>query len=130
MDYTNSRYRFYALKNKRYHRFTKSADGKTLEEVPLLPDEDEVPAHGSYGGLLFDLRWRSKRESILRRDGYSCVVCHGKEHLQVHHRQYRFVVRNNRFLDPWEYEDRLLITLCESCNKKGHSQFKVPTINV
>ena len=48
-----------------------------------------MPAHGSYGGLLFDPRWRSKRAIILDRDFHCCVVCHSAINLQVHHRQYR-----------------------------------------
>jgi hypothetical protein len=27
---------------------------------------------------------------------------------------------------PWEYPDRLLVTLCESCHQKGHKVFNVP----
>lgn len=129
-DYTNSRYRYFAFKNNNYRRFTRDSDGKSLRKSILIPAINNIPAHGTYGSLLFDPRWRAKREIILKRDLYSCVVCQGKDHLQVHHRQYQFVVRNNQFLDPWDYEERLLITLCESCHKKGHNKYKVPTINI
>lgn len=83
-------------------------------------------AHGSYRGANFDLRWLEKRKKILKRDNYECQVCKSKENLQVHHRQYLFSRRKQRMHYPWEYPDRLLITLCESCHQKGHKLFKVP----
>ena len=90
----------------------------------------ETPTHGSYGSLLFDARWRSKREEILMRDAHACVICSGEENLQVHHRQYQFVLKENAFRKPWDYADHLLITLCEACHKRGHNKYKVPTIKI
>lgn len=89
-----------------------------------------VQSHGSYGHLLFDERWRSKRASILKRDNFKCVVCAESNELQVHHRQYHFSKMENQFKVPWDYDDRLLITLCKGCHNKGHSKFKVPTISI
>ncbi|MEN0052374.1 MAG: hypothetical protein AAGC65_01830 [Mucilaginibacter sp.] len=94
----------------------------------VLPEE--VPAHGTYGVLLFDPRWKAKRAEIVSRDGNACVICRGEDELQVHHRQYHFILVAGAFKMPWDYEDHLLITLCRSCHQRGHSKFKVPTLNL
>ncbi len=80
-----------------------------------------------YGEKLFDPRWISKRKAILRRDGNSCVICRKSNvKLQVHHKQYHFIKRLQKHVDPWDYDDRYLITLCESCHNRGHSKYQVP----
>lgn len=84
-------------------------------------------SHGSYGATLFDPRWREKRQRILQRDNNRCVICNAIENLHVHHRQYHFSKSLNRFKNPWEYSDSLLITLCESCHGRGHNKYTVPT---
>ena len=78
----------------------------------------------------FDPEWKAKREEILQRDSNSCVICKRNNELQVHHRQYHFIIRENQFKPPWDYHESLLITLCESCHKRGHNKYKVPTINI
>jgi hypothetical protein len=90
----------------------------------------ETPAHGTYGGLLFDPRWKQKRTEILARDGGRCVICTETGDLQVHHRQYHFIKELQCFKVPWDYEDKLLITLCKSCHNRGHSKYKVPTLTI
>lgn len=128
-DPTKSKYRYLAfVNNDGYRRYIK-AEGK-LEHGSLTHFDADIPAHGSYGALLFDPRWKTRREQILIRDQKSCLVCRSSNDLQVHHRQYHFIVRENKFRLPWEYSDHLLITLCESCHKRGHSKFTVPTINI
>ncbi len=128
-DPTKSRYRHLQFKsNIIYRRFVKS--DTELKKSNLEYTEAEIPAHGTYGALLFRQEWKIKREEILKRDLNSCVICSESNSLQVHHRQYHFIVRENKFKLPWEYSDNLLITLCESCHKRGHSKFKVPTINI
>lgn len=82
--------------------------------------------HGSYGAKLFDPRWKAKRLSILKRDSNKCVNCSASESLQVHHRQYQFIKAIQSFRDPWDYADRLLVTLCEPCHSKGHGKYEVP----
>lgn len=83
-----------------------------------------------YRILLTDPRWFAKREIILKRDHYNCVIpnCTNRQgkHLQIHHKQYHFNSRENKFVNPWEYDDRLLITVCKWCHKKGHKHFKIP----
>lgn len=83
-------------------------------------------AHGTYGAMLFDKRWREKRAHILKRDNNSCKVCKSPNELQVHHRQYHFIQKLRRFRKPWDYTDNLLITMCKTCHQKGHQLYKVP----
>lgn len=86
--------------------------------------------HGRYGASLLHPLWKGKRHTILKRDGFACANCHSTEDLQVHHRQYHFVVAENRFKDPWDYADHLLVTLCNKCNSTGHQKYTIPIINV
>lgn len=62
--------------------------------------------------------WAKKREVILFRDNYQCRVCGSKTNLQVHHLKYSNGKR------AWEYPNLDLITLCEDCHKKVHSNCK------
>ena len=80
-----------------------------------------------YGEKLFDNRWIAKKKQILLRDNHRCVICGKNEgKLHVHHKQYHFIKRLQIHTDPWDYEDHLLMTLCESCHSRGHYRFKVP----
>ena len=129
LDPTNSRYRYLSLKGTgTYRRFIK--EDKELQQAGLVYQQEETPAHGTYGALLFRPEWKAKREEILERDSRCCIVCKAVNSLQVHHRQYHFIVRQNQFKLPWDYPDHLLITICEPCHKNGHNKFKVPTINI
>lgn len=66
----------------------------------------------SYYQKLLDPRWQKKRLEILSRDDFQCLQCgDGKTTLHVHHGYYE------RGLDPWEYDDDTLHTLCEECHK-------------
>lgn len=80
-----------------------------------------------YGEKLFDPRWIEKRKRILHRDNNQCVIC-GKAgtKLHVHHKQYHFIKRLQKHADPWDYQDSLLTTLCESCHSRGHYRYEVP----
>jgi hypothetical protein len=128
-DPTHSRYRHLSFKNNTtYRRFIQ--EDKKLNKSKFVGAAIDIAAHGTYGAFLFRPEWKAKREEILIRDAYSCIICKGSLKLQVHHRQYHFIVRENKFKLPWEYSGNLLITLCESCHKRGHSKFKVPTINI
>jgi len=102
-------------------------------QLPIKGKEtlnSNFPVHGSYGHLLFDDRWRVKRNIILQRDKNQCIICFDTQELQVHHRQYHFIAAVNQFKPPWEYDDHLLITLCKNCHQRGHSKFKVPTLSI
>lgn len=52
--------------------------------------------------------WNDKREAVLKRDGYKCVICSGTNNLQVHHNTYARVGEE-------ELED--LTTLCKWCHE-------------
>jgi len=109
---------------KIYRRYIDTAT------VPEADNTSPPDKHGSYGALLFDKRWKEKRNVILLRDNNKCVICGLNEDLQVHHRQYQFVNAIKKFKAPWEYADKILITLCISCHQRGHSKFKVPIIYI
>jgi len=80
-----------------------------------------------YGEKLFDPRWIEKKKQILNRDNNKCVICRKTEvKLQVHHKQYHFIKRLQIHVDSWDYNDNLLISLCESCHSRGHYRYKVP----
>lgn len=65
-----------------------------------------------YIELLKDPRWQKKRLEILQRDGWACQGCFDTEStLVVHHKRYLDAV------NPWDYPDDLLITLCETCHE-------------
>lgn len=77
-----------------------------------------------YEFLLQRRAWKAKREIILARDNHRCTMC-GKEEspdtiLHVHHKHYIYG------LDPWEYKDSELTTLCEKCHSKIHLEGDVP----
>lgn len=93
-----------------------------LDEGTFAQDGD------TYKNRLKDPRWRVRREEILKRDGYRCVVCGSTEDPEVHHRQYHYMVGASRYRDPWDYADELLITLCRKCHSNGHEHYKVPVV--
>lgn len=109
--------RFSSLKNRgRMGEISEVEEGKMI--------------HGRYGASLLHPLWKGKRNSILKRDNFACVNCKSTQDLQVHHRQYHFKVTENRFKDPWDYPDPLLVTLCRNCNNAGHQKYSIPIINV
>ena len=77
-----------------------------------------------YEYLLKRRAWKAKREIILARDNHRCTRCGKKESeevsLHVHHKHYIIG------LDPWEYKDSELVTLCEECHKIVHAAEDVP----
>ncbi|HOU31627.1 MAG TPA: HNH endonuclease [Bacteroidales bacterium] len=103
-------------------------EAKTYHGYQKEPDKPSV--HGSYGSALFDPRWKAARERILARDKQRCLNCGSTENLQIHHRQYHFSKSLNDFVRPWEYNQKYLITLCESCHSKGHRLYRVPVKTV
>lgn len=70
----------------------------------------------SYKEKLSDKRWQLKKSKIFERDKYKCQSPNCKSddtvQIQVHHLEY---LGN---LDPWEYPDDMLVTLCKFCHNK------------
>lgn len=65
-----------------------------------------------YSDKLKDPRWQKRRLDILNRDEWVCQRCYSENKtLTVHHLCYM------PHLEPWEYPNKLLITLCVDCNK-------------
>lgn len=65
----------------------------------------------TYSEKLKDPRWQKKRLKILERDHFRCMDCFSDEKtLHVHHLFY------SKGLEPWEYNDQQLLTLCEHCH--------------
>jgi len=117
--------RYESLTSSRYMDCTYGENSFSEADVDL-----NAKGHGTYGALLFDKRWIAKRAEIIARDQNACVICKGNESLQVHHRQYQFIKALKQFKAPWDYENHLMITLCERCHSKGHSKFRVPNVYI
>lgn len=67
---------------------------------------------GTYQEKLSDPRWQKKRLEIFERDNWACQKCSDRSStLAIHHKWYK------RWLEPWEYPDETLITICENCHK-------------
>jgi 5-methylcytosine-specific restriction endonuclease McrA len=63
--------------------------------------------------------WLQRKYDILYRDNFVCSNClrdNYESRLNVHHIGY---LRGRKC---WEYPDYLLVTLCEDCHKKEHSE--------
>lgn len=73
----------------------------------------------SYAEKLKDPRWQKKRLEILSRDDFTCQKCQDKEStLHVHHRYY------DAGVDPWDYEEYALVTLCWDCHEIEQQEYK------
>ncbi len=52
---------------------------------------------------------------ILSRDNFTCKICESKTRtLHVHHVEYL------KGHDPWDYDNKYLVTYCESCHEIEH----------
>lgn len=74
----------------------------------------------SYNYLLKRGEWYKRRLYILQRDNFLCQssTCLDRSgNLEVHHLEYF------RPINPWDYPDDLLITLCSVCHKKENIRF-------
>jgi hypothetical protein len=68
-----------------------------------------------YSDRLKDPRWQRRRLEILSRDKWMCIECGDEDSsLHVHHRYYE------KGADLWEYPDKALVTLCDSCHQQIH----------
>lgn len=105
---------------------------KTIKTIPssystTLPGFNNVRRRSLdiYSDLLHTVEWRNKRESILKRDNYRCVYC-GRRHVHLHvHHKYYSAYPNGVLVDPWNYPDDALITLCAYCHQRVHARKKI-----
>lgn len=73
----------------------------------------------TYQEKLKNPKWQKKRLQILERDNFKCQSCGSdKNTLHVHHRFYK------KGLNPWEYPDISLLTLCEDCHKEEEAKLQ------
>jgi hypothetical protein len=71
----------------------------------------------TYLDKLKNPKWQKKRLEILNRDKFECQSCYDTESmLVVHHRVYE------KGCEPWEYDNKYLVTLCEDCHTKEHEE--------
>lgn len=71
-------------------------------------------------------KWQKRRLEIYQRDNFTCQICGATDkQLHVHHLEY---IHGN---DIWDYDDSLLITLCDNCHNKEHDLFnEVDGLNI
>ena len=69
-----------------------------------------------YKDKLKDSRWLAKRQAILARDSFRCAICGSNNGLNVHHSAYIYG------REPWEYDNKYLVTLCHKCHAKLHGK--------
>jgi len=72
-----------------------------------------------YSKSLKSRKWKTKRKRIIFRDGNKCTNCGSNENLCVHHIYYY-----KEKVQPWDYPDDALITLCEKCHNEWHKYNK------
>ena len=82
---------------------------KLKKEAEKQKKEISKPQLTDYQLKLKDTRWQRKRIKILNRDDCYCVVCGEETNLQVHHIAYNG--------EPWDVDDRFLVTLCKDCHE-------------
>ena len=69
----------------------------------------------TYAEKLKDPRWQKKRLEILNRDEFTCRKCKSKENtLHIHH---LFYYDRECEIEPWDYDNTVLITLCCDCHE-------------
>ena len=69
-----------------------------------------------YSEKLRDPRWQKKRLEIFNRDDWRCMKCgDATSTLHVHH-----TIEYIHGLEPWDYPNETLLTVCWSCHRKEH----------
>lgn len=93
----------------------KGSDTKAKVEKASKKPQNTLTRKEQYYQELKDKRWKDKSLQIMKRDGFKCALCGSKHNLQVHHIEY---IKGKK---AWEHPTSVLITLCEDCHKKVHS---------
>lgn len=92
----------------------------------ILPGFERIQQRkpSSHSHLLNTEEWRNKRLKIIKRDNCRCVYCGNRFHLHVHHKYYS-AYPNGVLVDPWNYPDDALVTLCAYCHQRVHARKKI-----
>lgn len=73
----------------------------------------------TYSEKLHDPRWQKKRLLIFDRDDFTCTQCgNQRKELALHHKVYI------PGIEPWDYPDDILITICKDCHDKEFVRWK------
>lgn len=76
-------------------------------------------ANQDYAEKLKDPRWQRLKSKVLERDNFTCLTCDGTDRtLHVHHGYYEWG------LEPWEYPEWSLWTLCDQCHDFATFEYK------
>ena len=94
--------RKFGIKPKR----KKKVDTNKVERIAKLK---KMP----YKQFLKTSYWKNVRQLVLKRDGFSCVICKYDKYLQIHHNSYK-----NHGDEANHIYD--LMTLCKNCHKEHH----------
>ena len=78
----------------------------------------------AYSKLLGTEEWYIFRKHILDLHNHTCDWCGIKERLQIHHKKYQ-KLPNGKLINPWEYNPKDLMCLCDNCHKRYHNKYKV-----
>lgn len=106
--YEQKRHENYLIKCKNEWNKKREAD----EDKRLLEFNEKkkkwFKLHSEY---LKSIKWKLKRNAVLKRDNYKCQACLTQEATQVHHLTY----------ERWRNEPLFdLISVCSECHKKIH----------
>lgn len=72
----------------------------------------------TYTEKLKDPRWQKQRLEIMNRDNFRCQHCNSADKtLHIHHKYYTSI-------EPWEYPNTALITLCWDCHEIEEESLK------
>lgn len=78
-----------------------------------------------YKKKLTEQEWDEKRKIILERDNYTCFKCKSSNvQLHVHHKIYM------QDKEPWQYANKHLITLCDTCHAWVHGTENINVVKV
>lgn len=105
-------------KPSKHKKKKKSIDTKVKVEKGSKNLKKALTKKEQYIQELKDKRWKDKSFQIMKRDGFKCALCGSKHNLQVHHIEY---IKGKK---AWEHPTSVLITLCEDCHKKVHSDLQ------
>lgn len=100
------RFRSFGGNNLECTRFSKTYARRGLE-MNLYQEFWRWWYADNYSAYLSSWRWRFKRLLVIWTDGGSCVICHSRHQLQVHHRTYKRI-----FCEPFHH----LTTVCATCH--------------